>query len=151
MDLMSIYENDINLNDGVEAKYFDFIDIFNQSFGTSFNSQNNTNSDYGCSGYSDVVEDEIDRLLPGFNDSCSAMNFYYQSITQSHYDISFNPDAEYYGADYCEGIVFDMIGSPTEVIKNEDDTYIIKIEGKDEFSLPMKLYYNGFLAIDIMD
>ena len=34
MDLLSIYD-DINLNDGVVTKYYDFIDIFNQTFGTS--------------------------------------------------------------------------------------------------------------------
>lgn len=146
MEMLSIYPNDISLNDGVVTKYYDYYDIINQNFGTSFNLQINSSE---CSGfYNDEVEDEVDRLLPGFNDSCSAMDFVYQTTTASYYDVSYNSDVRYQGADYCEGIGFDTIGSPTEVIKNQDDTYIIKIIGKDEFSLPMKLYYNGFLAID---
>tara|TARA_Y200000002_G_scaffold125003_1_gene102534 strand:- start:2293 stop:3372 length:1080 start_codon:yes stop_codon:yes gene_type:complete len=151
MDLMSIYENDINLNDGVEAKYYDFIDIFNQSFGTSFNSQNNTEDEYECTGYSDEVEDQIDAGLTFFDDDdpCAMVGFIYQTATSMYYDISYNSDAEYHGADYCEGVAFDTIGSSISITKNQDDTYIVEFVGKDQFSLPMKLYYNGFLAIDI--
>ena len=150
MEMKSIYTNDISLNDGVVTKYYDFIDVFNQSFGTSFNSQNDTDfyAD-GCSGYSDEVEDEIDRLLPEFNDSCSVINSVYQTTLYPYYDISYDTDAEYHGADYCKGITFDTIGSSIDVTKNQDNTYIIEFVGKDQFSLPMKLYYNGFLAIDI--
>ena len=48
-------------------------------------------------------------------------------------------------------VTFDTIGSSIDVTKNQDNTYIIEFVGKDQFSLPMKLYYNGFLAIDITD
>lgn len=151
MDLLSIYENDINLNDGVEAKYFDFIDIFNQTFGTSYNTQNYTDDEYSCVGYNEEVEDQIDAGLSFFDDDdpCAMINFIYQTAFYMYYDISYNSDAEYHGADYCEGVAFDTIGSSISITKNQDDTYIIKFVGKDQFSLPMKLYYNGFLAIDI--
>ena len=61
-----------------------------------------------------------------------------------YYDISYDTDAEYHGADYCH---FDTIGSSIDVTKNQDNTYIIEFVGKDQFSLPMKLYYNGFFDI----
>ena len=31
-EMKSIYTNDISLNDGVVTKYYDFIDVFNQTF-----------------------------------------------------------------------------------------------------------------------
>ena len=64
------------------------------------------------------------------------INFIYQTALYMYYDISYNSDAEYHGSNYCEGVIQFSIS----ITKNQDNEFV----GKDP-----KLYYNGFLAIDI--
>tara|TARA_B100000925_G_scaffold78414_1_gene55421 strand:+ start:2347 stop:3417 length:1071 start_codon:yes stop_codon:yes gene_type:complete len=147
--LFSIIDNDIALNDNKQISYFDFFDIYNGATGTSYNSQNASDN---CVSWEidDPLWDAFDDTI---NTHCEYFNLYYNTSQYRYYDTNF--DTNYAnndgGADedYCLGTQFDHTGKVIKVSKNSDDIYTIKIEGKDRYSLPLKIFYKGYLAIKI--
>tara|TARA_Y100001935_G_C17274300_1_gene493763 strand:+ start:560 stop:1627 length:1068 start_codon:yes stop_codon:yes gene_type:complete len=149
--LFSIIDNDIAYNDNKQISYIDILDIYNGATGTSYNSQNGS-SDCAVWEIDDPLWDELDGTI---NTQCENFNLLYNTSEFRFYDTNF--DSNYAnnngGADidYCLGTQFDIIGKVIKVSKNSDDIYTIKIEGKDKYSLPLKIFYKGYLAIKIGD
>jgi len=151
ISLFSIIDNDIAYNDNKQISYIDLFDVLNGAAGTSYNSQNGS-SDCAVWNIDDPLWTELDGTI---NTHCETLNLYYNTSQYRFYDTSF--DSNYAnnngGADidYCLGTQFDHVGKLIEVSKNSDDIYTIKIEGKDRYSLPLKIFYKGYLAIKIGD
>ena len=147
-ELYSIIDNDITFNDNEPTIYTDLIGIQNNRYDTSYNSQNS--SDHECVGYK-----INDKRLTTYENSCDVINQNYSTNGIMWYDTTF--DSNYAnnngGADidYCIGTLFDSQGKLVSIIKNSDNIYTIKIKGTDKFSLPVKIFYKGYLAIEIIN
>ena len=147
-ELYSIIDNDITFNDNEPSIYTDLIGIQNNRYDTSYNSQNS--SDDECVGYK-----INDKRLATYENSCDVINQNYSTNGIMWYDTTF--DSNYAnnngGADidYCIGTLFDSQGKLVSISKNSDNINTIKISGTDRNSLPVKIFYKGYLAIEILN
>ena len=151
INLFSLIDNDIALNDNKQISYLDLFDVYNGATGTSYNSQNGSGN---CATWDidDPLWERIDLSTP-----CKILNAKYNTSEYRFYDTNFdsnyanNTGGAGLNVDYCLGTQFDHIGKLMEVSKNSGGIYTIKIEGKDKFSLPLKIFYKGYLAIKLLD
>ena len=151
-ELYSYIDYDIALNDNKPIIYNDHMGLINERFGTSFNSQNSANIETSdCVGY-DI---EIEPMGIADENSCDVFNSYYSTNGVMWYDATFDSNYPYNDGkpniDYCPGIMFDSQGKLVSISKNSDNIYTIKITGTDKFSLPVKIFYKGYLALEIDD
>lgn len=154
-ELYSYIDNDIAQNNNESYIYKDAMGLSNDRFGTSFNSQNSYDNrdetDAGCPGY-DI---EAFNQYNNYANSCEVFNNYYSTNGAMWYDTTFDSNYAYtFGGadvDYCPGIMFDSQGKLVSISKNSDNIYTIKINGTDRYSLPVKIFYKGYLAIEILD
>ena len=152
-ELYSYIDYDIALNDNKPIIYNDYVGLLNERFGTSFNSQNSSDNvdTSDCVGY-DI---ELEPLQTPYENSCDVFNSYYSTNGTMWYDATFDSNYPYNDGkpniDYCPGIMFDSQGKLVSISKNSYNIYTIIITGTDKFSLPVKIFYKGYLALEISD